>query len=222
MSPQRRDIGTRSASQNINLFVTRHTSAARVQRNNPVSADDGSDDLLRRAVDVMRDGGVVAHAAEGVWGLACDPFDGAAVDRVLAIKGRDAEKGLIVAAGRVEAFAIELEGLDDEVAARVRASWPGAVTWVVPNRRFPHWITGNRGTVAIRVPGHEQARALAERFGGAIVSTSANRSGVEPARTARAVVDALGEAVDFVLPGGIGSSAGPSRIIDASSGRTLR
>ncbi|MCY3841062.1 MAG: L-threonylcarbamoyladenylate synthase [Gammaproteobacteria bacterium] len=187
-----------------------------------MSADEQSDDLLRRAVDVLRSGGVVAHATEGVWGLACDPFDAVAVDRVLDIKGRDADKGLIVAAGRPEAFANELESLDDEVASRVRASWPGAVTWVVPNRRFPPWITGGRDTVAIRVPGHEQARALADLFGGTLVSTSANRSGVEPARTAQAVADALGEAVDFILPGEIGSSTGPSRIIDALNGRTLR
>jgi len=191
-------------------------------RINRVSADDPSDDLLFRAVNVLQCGGVVAHATEGVWGLACDPFDGAAVDRVLEIKGRDADKGLIVAAGRAEAFAMELENLDGEVAGRIRASWPGAVTWVVPNRRFPQWITGGRDTVAIRVPGHEQARALADGFGGAIVSTSANRSGVEPARTAAAVVDAVGEAVDFILPGKTGSSAGPSRIIDASTGRALR
>lgn len=165
---------------------------------------------------------MVAHATEGVWGLACDPFDGDAVDRVLDIKGREADKGLIVAAGRAEAFAAELESLDAGMAARIRASWPGAVTWVVPTRRFPHWITGGRDTVAIRVPGHAQTRALADAFGGPIVSTSANRSGVEPARTVQAVVDALGEAADFILPGEIGSSAGPSRIIDASTGRTLR
>lgn len=187
-----------------------------------MSADEASGDHLRRAVDLLHGGGVVAHATEGVWGLACDPFDAAAVDRVLEIKGRDAGKGLIVAAGRAEVFATELESLADDVASRIRESWPGAVTWVVPNRRFPQWITGGGGTVAIRVPGHAQARALADAFGGAIVSTSANRSGVEPARTPRAVADALGEAVDFILPGKIGSSAGPSRIIDALNGRTLR
>lgn len=187
-----------------------------------MSADDLSGDHLRRAVDVLRAGGVVAHATEGVWGLACDPFDGAAVEKVLEIKGRDAAKGLILAAGRPEAFATELAGLDDDVAARIRESWPGAVTWVVPNSRFPQWITGGHDTVAIRVPGHAQVRALADAFGGAIVSTSANRSGVEPARTQAAVADALGEAVDFILPGEIGSSAGPSRIIDALNGRTLR
>ncbi len=187
-----------------------------------MSADDLSGDHLRRAVDVLRGGGIVAHATEGVWGLGCDPFDGNAVDRVLKIKGRDADKGLIVAAGRAEAFAAELEGLDDDVALRVRESWPGAVTWVVPNRRFPAWITGGRDTVAIRVPGHAQARALAELFGGALVSTSANRSGIEPARTAHAVADALGEAVDFILPGETGSNTGPSRIIDALNGTMLR
>ena len=187
-----------------------------------MSADDPSGDHLRRAVDVLRGGGVVAHATEGVWGLACDPFNAAAVERVLRIKGRDADKGLIVAAGRPAAFAAELEMLDDEVAARIRASWPGAVTWVVPNRRFPQWVTGGRDTAAIRVPGHAQARALSVAFGGAIVSTSANRSGVEPARTAEAVADALGEAVDFILPGETGSSVGPSRIVDALTGRTLR
>lgn len=187
-----------------------------------MSADVQSDDPLSRAVDLLHGGGVVAHATEGVWGLACDPFDGGAVERVLEIKGRDADRGLIVAAGRVEVFATELEGLDNDVATRVRASWPGAVTWVVPNHRFPNWITGGRDTVAIRVPGHAQARALADAFGGALVSTSANRSGIEPARTAAEVAAALGEAVDFILPGRVGSSAGPSRIIDASNGRTLR
>ena len=185
-------------------------------------ADDTSGDHLRRAVDVLRRGGVVAHAAEGVWGLACDPFDAAAVNRVVQIKGRDADKGLIVAAGRAETFATELAGLDDDVAARIRDSWPGAVTWVVVNRRFPAWITGGRDTVAIRVPGHAQARALADAFGGAIVSTSANHSGAEPARTPEAVLDKLGEMVDFILPGKIGSRPGPSRIVDALSGRALR
>ena len=187
-----------------------------------MSEPSRSGDLLRRAVEVLRRGGVVAHATEGVWGLACDPFDRAAVDRVLEIKGRDAEKGLIVAAGRAAAFAAELDAIDAHLSARIRATWPGAVSWVVPNRRFPPWITGGRDTVAIRVPGHAQARALADAFGGAVVSTSANRSGAAPARTAAAVLDALGDAVDFILPGRVGSSPGPSRLVDASTGRTLR
>lgn len=179
-------------------------------------------DALREAVAVLRRGGVVAHANEGVWGLACDPFDAAAVARVVDLKGRTAAKGLIVVAAEAQAFAPELNALSKVAAARVRASWPGAVTWVVPSARFPEWITGGRGSVAIRVPGHAQARALAAAFDGPMVSTSANRSGDAPCRTAEAVRQTLRAGIDYLLPGEVGDRAGPSRIFDALSGETIR
>ncbi len=182
----------------------------------------GDASALCSAVRILRQGGVVAHANEGVWGLACDPFDRSAVGRVLAIKGRDAAKGLIVIGGTAEHFLPELAGLDDETSSRIRASWPGAVTWVVPNERFPAWTTGGRRTVAIRVPGHAQARALAAAFGGPIVSTSANRAGEPPAKTGAQVAAALGDDVDYRLAGETGGREGPSRIVDATTGRTLR
>ena len=181
-----------------------------------------SDAALRTAVDVLRKGGVVAHASEGVWGIACDPLDAAAVGKVLAIKGRDAAKGLVLIAGHACHFKVEIASLDEATRERVLASWPGAVTWVVANHRFDDWITGGRGTVAIRVPGHEQARALAASFGRAIVSTSANRAGAPPALTANEVEQRLGGEIDFVLPGAVGGRRGASRIIDAASGEVLR
>lgn len=177
---------------------------------------------LREAAAVLRRGGVVAHASEGVWGLACDPFDAAAVAKLTAVKGRDAAKGFIVIAAGAQAFEPELDALPEDRAAAVRASWPGAVTWVMASQRFPHWITSGRPTVAIRVPGHAQARALASCFGGPIVSTSANRSGEPPARTAAEVAATLGEEVDYLLPGRTGGRTGPSTIRDANTGAVLR
>ena len=180
------------------------------------------DDALHEAAQVLRRGGVVAHACEGVWGLACNPLDEAAVGRVFDIKGRAAAKGLIMIAACAEAFAQELAALDDATAERIRASWPGPVTWVVPSERFPDWITGGRGTVAVRVPDHDQSRALAGAFGAPIVSTSANRSGATPCLTAEDVRDVLGDEIGYLLPGAIGDHVGPSRIIDAATGETLR
>ena len=177
---------------------------------------------LQVAARVLRGGGVVAHASEGVWGLACDPFDEDAVAKVLAIKGRDVAKGLIVIGADAGQFATELASLDCATAARVRASWPGAVTWLVANRRYPKWITGAHSSVAIRVPGHEQARALAASFGAPLVSTSANRAGGAPALSAEEVVAVLGAEVDHLLPGETGGSNAPSRIIDAATGAVLR
>ena len=167
-------------------------------------------------------GGVVAHASEGVWGLACDPFDRLAVARVLAVKGRAAAKGLIVIADAAARFAPELDALDAAARTRIVASWPGAVTWLVGNRRFPPWVTGGRDTVAIRVPGHAQARALAGAFGGPLISTSANRSGDSPALRAEDVQAELGDEIDYLLPGETGPRGGPSRIIDAATGEVLR
>ena len=180
------------------------------------------DGALRTAANVLRRGGVVAHASEAVWGLACDPFDDGAVAKVLAIKGRDAAKGLLLIAADAGVFAPEIEGLEEAARQRVLASWPGAVTWVVANHRFGQWITGGRETVAIRVPGHEQARGLAGAFGGPLVSTSANRTGRPAARTALEVESRLGDAVDFLLPGTVGGRRSASRIIDAASGEVLR
>lgn len=180
------------------------------------------DDALYKAAHVLRRGGVVAHACEGVWGLACDPLDEEAVERVFDIKGRAASKGLIMIAACAEAFTTELGILDDATAERIRASWPGPVTWVVPSERFPDWITGGRGTVAVRVPEHAQSRALARACGAPIVSTSANRSGNPPCLTAHDVREVLGDEIDYLLPGAIGGRVGPSTIIDAATGATLR
>ncbi len=136
----------------------------------------------RLAVRALRGGGLVLHATEGVWGLACDPGNSRAVEHLLACKERSVAKGLIVIGAGPECFAAELESLQGTVRARVEASWPGPETWVVPNQTFPPWITGGRRSVAMRVPGHPQARALCRAFGGPLVSSSANRSGRPPPR----------------------------------------
>lgn len=177
---------------------------------------------VRRAVSALASGGIVAHALEGVWGLACDPFDGAAVRRLLRLKRRPVAKGLIVIAATPDAFRAELDAVPAAERAAVLASWPGAETWILPSRRFPPWVTGGRAAVAARVPGHEQARLLAATFGGAIVSTSANLSGQPPAQTELHLRRGLGRRVDVVLPGAIGAGSGPSRIRVAAGGDVLR
>ena len=136
----------------------------------------------RLAVRCLRRGGLVLHATEGVWGFACDPFDSVAVERLLQVKGRVAAKGFIVIGAGSECFEPELAEVDPAAREDIAASWPGAVTWILPNSRFPTWITGGRDTVAARVPGHPQARALCRAFGRPLVSSSANRGGRPPAR----------------------------------------
>ena len=87
---------------------------------------------IDNAAACLQSGGVIAHATEGVWGLACDPYNDDAVRRVLAIKGREAAKGMLLIGGGPTDFQAALEELTPKIMAQVLASWPGHVTWLLP------------------------------------------------------------------------------------------
>lgn len=177
---------------------------------------------LRYAARVLRAGGVVAYPTESVYGLGCDPLEWSAVGRILDCKGRSAEAGLILLAddySRLQPF-IEPSGAEQR---RMLASWPGPVTWIcTASPETPDWITGGRHTVAVRVTAHPLSAALCRAAEMAIVSTSANRSGRPPCRTALQVRRKLFRHVDYILPGATGGRRRPSEIRDARTGAVVR
>lgn len=180
---------------------------------------------LREAARVLRSGGVVAHATEGVWGLACDPDDMAAVARILTLKQRSVDRGLILLGHRPRVFAAELAELNETDYSTALNAWPGPATFIVPNLGpvpWAQWIVGTHSGVAVRVPGHEQARALCASFGGALVSTSANPGGRTAAISEMKVRAYFGRDIDFYLPGEVNQPGQPSSIHDFAAGRTLR
>jgi L-threonylcarbamoyladenylate synthase len=177
----------------------------------------------RHARDTVWAGGVVAYPTEAVYGLGCDPLAVTAIERILTLKARDAGKGFILIASRMEQLLPFLAPLDKTLRHKLDASWPGPVTWVVPAAAaVPAWITGGRDTLAVRVTAHPQARALCELTGMALISTSANLSGHAPARSALQVRARLGDEVDYILPGQTGPRRRPTEIRDAQSGKILR
>ncbi len=178
---------------------------------------------IRQAVRALRSGGVIAYPTEGVWGLGCDPFDPEAVAKLLALKHRDVGKGLILIAATIEQFAPYLRELTSAQRTVLANSWPGPQTWVVPHgSTLPDWVTGYKPTVALRVSAHPIAAALCRRYGGPIVSTSANPADCAPARTAFKVRCYFDGKLDYVLPGRLGGQSGPTPIRDLASGRLLR
>ncbi|MGG6463256.1 Sua5/YciO/YrdC/YwlC family protein [Solilutibacter silvestris] len=177
------------------------------------------------AVALIRRGGVIAYPTEGVWGLGCDPRNEQAVMRILAIKQREVEKGLILIAADETQLApfVSMEALGEEQRAVVRATWPGAATWIVPaSAAAPRWITGMHDGIAVRISAHPPVIALCNAFGGALVSTSANRAG-NGAPTQRSGLDPEVLALlDGVLAGETGGLLQPTPIRDARSGAILR
>ncbi|MDX1432411.1 MAG: L-threonylcarbamoyladenylate synthase [Gammaproteobacteria bacterium] len=178
---------------------------------------------LRRAVRVLRAGGVVAYPTEAVYGLGCDPFDESAVMRVLALKRRAPHQGLIVIAADVDQLRPLLLPQPRSVMAPVLESWPGPSTWLLPaSANAPAWITGGRDSIAVRVTAHALASRLCRAFAAPLVSTSANRSGRPAARTALGARRIFGTQVDYYLGGATGGAARPSTIRDARDGRVVR
>ncbi|MCX2778485.1 L-threonylcarbamoyladenylate synthase [Microbulbifer thermotolerans] len=178
---------------------------------------------VKKAARALAAGGVIAHPTESVWGLACDPNNHRAVQRLLQLKDRPVAKGLILVSGEERHFAGLLDPLDERQLRQIHTTWPGPVTWLVPHcGRVPSWISGAHQSVALRCTDHPFTAALTRAFGGAIVSTSANPSGCQPARHKYQVLRYFGDTLDFVGGGATGGRNAPSEIRDLISGEVLR
>ena len=175
---------------------------------------------IGKAARVLLDGGVIAYPTEGVYGLGCIPDDVAAVMRILEIKERDADMGLVLIVSDIG----QLEGWIDVAEDAVpESSADKPVTWIVPaTARVPYWIRGRHESIAVRQTEHPVARALCEATDSALVSTSANISGRQPARNVHLLRRQFGDLVDYIVPGDLGGAAGASEIRDLLTGKVLR
>ncbi|MDQ2070892.1 L-threonylcarbamoyladenylate synthase [Natronospira bacteriovora] len=178
---------------------------------------------LADAVECLKAGGLVAYPTEGVFGLGCDALDGAAVDRLLALKGREAAKGLIVIGASLLQLEPLIQPLTREQRRKLEKHWPGPLTWIVPAADdAPEWLTGGRDTIAVRVPAHPIACNLCQLFRGPIVSTSANRSGEDAARDADTVAGLFPTGIDYIFDCPVAGLKGPSEIRELLTDRVIR
>jgi L-threonylcarbamoyladenylate synthase len=167
---------------------------------------------IAAAVDVLRDGGVVAFPTDTLYGLAVDPRRADAVQRLFALKGRDATAAIPLVASTLEQ-AMRAANFTEREKRAAEAFWPGPLSIVAPaNPCITAEARAGRGTVAIRVPAHEIARELARAFGFPVSATSANQSGKPPADSADAVAAALPD-LDLLVDGGRAPGGAPSTII---------
>jgi L-threonylcarbamoyladenylate synthase len=176
---------------------------------------------IEAAAAVLRRGGLVAYPTETFYGLGALARDGAAMRRLSEAKLRPEGKPLpLLAADLAQVEEVALLGpRARRLAARF---WPGPLTLVLPARPgLDPAITSGSGTVGIRVPGSEVARALARAAGGAIVSTSANLSGEPPPADASALSAAMRARLDYVLDGGRTPGGLPSTVV-AVEGEEVR
>ena len=174
---------------------------------------EATDEAIRAAGFLMKQGGVVVYPTETVYGLGCVPSDTDASQRVCEIKQR-ADKPLslicadIVAARKI----VEMDSAAEKLAARF---WPGPLTMVLPTKvKYSMWVNHGASTLGVRVSPHPVASMLAKEAGGVIVSTSANISGDEPAMSASEARDIFGNKVDIIIDGGRSQGGESSTVVD--------
>lgn len=199
--------------------------------------------FVSQAANSLKAGQLLAYPTESVWGIGCDPYNEAAVQRILAIKQRPKDKGMIVVTDSAARIAPLLAALDDAQRKSVLSSWQTdsdnidpeyqqAHTWLLPIPQtlagsIPSWITGQHQTVAVRVIAHPLIRALCEQLlsahnpFGLLVSTSCNPSGQPPASTLSEAYAYFGEQISYLQAATLGYTL-PSQIRDATTGSIIR
>ncbi len=184
---------------------------------------------IDRAVEVLLGGGVVAFPTDTVYGVGALPTQRAAIDRIYTLKGRPRTRALVIHVHEREAMSAIADNVPDYARQLAEAFWPGALTLVLPRTEaVPAFVTGERPTVALRMPNHPVATRLLRALNQSsettvgIAAPSANRFGDTPAATAQEVVARLGapgsgdNAVDMILDGGACPGKVPSTILDCT------
>lgn len=170
--------------------------------------------LIRYAADQIRAGQVLGMPTDTFYGLAADPFNLRAVDRVYEIKSRSRHKPLSLLIEDVEQ-AEDLAKLPDEFRMLAKKFWPGPLTIIVKAAsRLPLKVTANTGNVALRVPNAKIPHAVVTAAGIPITATSANLSGESECTSAEAVREQLGVRIPIIVDGGVSPREIASTIVD--------
>ncbi|ELO1775796.1 threonylcarbamoyl-AMP synthase [Vibrio fluvialis] len=180
---------------------------------------------FEHTLQALQAGEVIAYPTEGVFGVGCDPDNPQAIEKLLQLKQRPVEKGLILIAASYQQLLpyIDESQLTQEQLERVQSTWPGPVTWIMPaSQRVSHWVSGQFDTIAVRVTDHPLVQKLCLAYGKPLTSTSANLSGLPPCMTTQEVEQQLGDKLVAILQGETGGRNKPSEIRDANTLQVLR
>ncbi len=176
----------------------------------------------RRLTSHIKRGGLIAYPTESCYGFGCDPANRRAVQRILKLKQRPQRKGLILIASHYHQVARYIQPLTLAEQQKLQADGAQAVTYLMPVKpSCPRWLRGGHETLAVRVTAHPFAKNLCQSAGSALVSTSANCSGMRAVKTYRECQRMFGKKV-WVLRGRVGKRRQPSTIRAWSDGKIIR
>ncbi len=180
------------------------------------------DTSLDLAVSHLRRGGIVAFPTETYYGLAVDPDCASAVQKLFKVKNRNTDKPLLLLIENIEQLDSIVREVPPQYLPLIKKYWPGPLTLIFRSKsNLNQQITGYTGTVGVRISPHPIAQALVTRLGRPITATSANISGISPARSAQEVAKTLGNDVDYIIDGGQANGGLCSTILSVKDGKLI-
>lgn len=180
---------------------------------------------INDAVKTFQQGGIIAYPTEAVFGLGCDPDNDSAINKLLSLKQRSVDKGLILLASDYSQLQpyIDESKISEQQKLQILSLWPGAVTQILPaSKTISPLLCGVFETIAVRITQHPDVIALCRKTGKAIISTSANLSGKAAAITWQQVLQQFPVQLDYLIKTETLGLDRPSTIIDGISNRVLR
>lgn len=173
------------------------------------------DEVLAKAGEILKCGGLVAFPTETVYGLGANALNEDAAMKTYAAKGRPSDNPLIVHIADVEDLPIVARNISDKAMQIIERFWPGPLTLIFEKQYIvPFGTTGGLHTVAVRMPTDEIARAVIRAGGGYISAPSANTSGRPSPTSAQHVADDFDGKIDMIIDGGNVDIGLESTIVD--------
>lgn len=169
---------------------------------------------LETAIERMQQGGVIAFPTDTVYGIGASLAHPEALTRIYDIKGRSPDKPLPILVSRPDVIDRLTSNPDSDLLALASRFWPGPLTVILAAAPdLPMEVRAPDGTFGVRVPDHSIALTIAAHNGGAMATTSANRSGEPAATRAEQIRDSLGSEIDIILDGGIAPQTLASTVV---------
>ena len=178
-----------------------------------ISADHPN--AIQHAIDVLRNGGLVAFPTDTVYGLAAPVHNIESIERLYIVKGRNNTKAIAVLLGNQDQLSQVAKDLNKPALQIAEKFWPGPLTMVVPRHPSLPEILAPLQTIGVRIPDHQVALALLNAAGPLAV-TSANISGGNNTMTAKQVMKQLEGRIHLIIDGGQTPGGVPSTVIDCT------
>src|SRR5437660_4854508 len=180
-----------------------------------INTENPEPSLVKYSAEQIRAGQVLGMPTDTFYGLAADPFNLRAVERVYEIKSRSRHKPLSLLIESVDQAEQLARPLPEEFYKLARRFWPGPLTIIVKAAsRLPLKVTANTGNVALRVPAAKIPHEVVNAAGSPITATSANLSGAAECTTAVQVRDQLMDRISIIVEGGTSPREVASTIVD--------